>query len=295
VDTVERTGRRVSGPPASATLLCAIVSFQLGAALATRIFDHTGVVGAVFLRNAIGALLLLPFARPRLRGRDRRDLLPLVILGVLLATMNGCFYQALARLPQGVAVTIEFLGPLSVAVATSRRRLDLVWVFMAAAGVVMFTGTTDAHGAELTGLLFALGAAASWSGYILAVPRVGKLWPGYDGLAGSLVVSALLLAPLGARHAVGSLGSPRILGLAVAVGVFSTALPYMLEFSALRRMPARVYGVLTSLEPVAAAAVGLLVLGQHLRPIELLAGLLIVGASVGVTQTGRERAEITPT
>lgn len=295
MDTVERTGRRVSGPPASAILLCAIVSFQLGAALATRIFDHTGVIGAVFLRNAIGALLLLPFARPRLRGRDRRDLLPLVILGVLLATMNGCFYQALARLPQGVAVTIEFLGPLSVAVATSRRRLDLVWVFMAAAGVVMFTGTTDTQGAELTGLLFALGAAASWAGYIVAVPRVGKLWPGYDGLAGSLVVSALLLAPLGARHAVGSLGSPRILGLAVAVGVFSTALPYMLEFSALRRMPARVYGVLTSLEPVAAAAVGLLVLGQHLRPIELLAGLLIVGASVGVTQTGRERAEITPT
>ncbi len=295
MDTVERTGRRVSRPPASAILLCAIVSFQLGAAFATRIFDHTGVIGAVFLRNAIGALLLLPFARPRLRGRDRRDLLPLVILGVLLATMNGCFYQALDRLPQGVAVTIEFLGPLSVAVVTSRRRLDLVWVCMAAAGVVMFTGTTDIRGAELTGLLFALGAAASWSGYILAVPRVGKLWPGYDGLAGSLVVSALLLAPLGARHAVGSLGSPRILGLAVAVGVFSTALPYMLEFSALRRMPARVYGVLTSLEPVAAAAVGLLVLGQHLRPIELLAGLLIVGASVGVTQTGRERAEITPT
>jgi inner membrane transporter RhtA len=294
METVERATRRAANPPASAMLLGAIVSFQLGAALATRIFDHTGVIGAVFLRNAVGALLLLPFARPRLRGRGRRDLVPLVLLGVLLATMNGCFYQALDRLPQGVAVTVEFLGPLSVAVATSRRRLDLLWVAMAAVGVVLFTGSTDVRGAELVGLLFALGAAASWAGYILAVQRVGRLWPGYDGLAGSLVVSALLLAPLGAGRAVPALSDLRILGLAAAVGVFSTALPYMLEFSALRRMPARIYGVLTSLEPVAAAAVGLLVLGQHLRAIELVAGLLVVGASVGVTQTGRERAEITP-
>ena len=291
---VDRAGRRAGAPPATALLLLAIVSFQLGAALATHLFASAGVPGAVFLRNALGAAVLLPFARPRLRGRSRSDVASLVLLGVLLATMNGSFYEALDRLPQGVVVTVEFLGPLSVAVLTSRRRLDLVWVTMAAAGVVLFAGNVGGARTHLVGLLFGLAAAAAWAGYILAVQRVGRLWPGYDGLAGSLVVSALLLAPLGAGPALAAVATPRILALAVAVATFSTALPYMMEFSALRRMPARVYGVLTSLEPVAAAAMGLVVLGQHLRLVELVACVLVIGASIGAAQTGAGPAEITP-
>ena len=289
-----RTRARTGSPPAAGLLLLAIVFFQIGAALATKLFATAGVPGTVFLRNAIGAALLLPFARPRLRGRSRSDLLSLVLLGALLAIMNGSFYEALHRLPQGVVVTVEFLGPLTVAVLASRRRLDLLWVAMAAIGVVLFAGNIGTAGVHLVGLVFALGAATAWAGYILAVKRVGRLWPGYEGLAGGLVCSALLLAPFGGVSGVSVLDAPRPIVLALAVALFSTALPYMMEFSALRRMSARVYGVLTSLEPAAAAATGLVILGQHLRPVELVAGVLVVGASIGATQTGGERAEITP-
>ena len=280
--------------PAPALLLAAIVSFQVGAAGATHMFGRATVEGSVFLRTALGAVVLLVIARPVLRGRSRSDLWLLVLLGALLAGMNSAFYQAVDRLPLGVAVTVEFLGPLVVAVAASRRRLDLLWVGMAAVGVALFAGGPAGGSVTAAGLGFALLAAAAWAGYILVAKRVGHRWPGTQGLAVSLALAAVLLAPFGAVHGIAALSDPSLAALALGVSVFSTALPYTLELSALRRMSARVYGVLACFEPIVAAVVGRIVLSQSLTAWEALAAVMIVAASIGVTRESSERPEIAP-
>jgi inner membrane transporter RhtA len=292
--TVETYGQRADRVPAPALLIAAITSFQVGAALATHMFGSTGIQGAVFLRSGIGALLLLAVTRPRLRGRSRSDLLLLVLLGALLAMMNSCFYQAIDRLPLGIAVTVEFLGPLGVAVAASRRRLDVLWVVMAGIGIVLFAGAPSDSSVSAAGFAFALGAASAWAGYILAAKRVGVRWPGFEGLAVSLAFSAILLAPLGGAEGIEGLASGRIVLLALAVATFSTALPYSLELAALRQMPARVYGVLASLEPLIGAVIGLIVLGQTLSGWEALAATLVVAASIGASRSSSATPEIAP-
>lgn len=292
--TVEMYGRRADAVPAPVMLITAIVSFQVGAALATHMFDAAGVEGAVFLRCGLGALLLLAITRPQLRGRSRSDLLLLVLLGALLATMNSAFYQAVDRLPLGIAVTVEFLGPLGVAVAASRRRLDVLWVAMAGTGVAVFAGAPSDSSVTAAGLGFALVAAGAWAGYILTAKRVGTRWPGFEGLAVSLAVATVLLAPIGGADGISALPDGSVFVFAVAVAVFSTAFPYTLELAALRRMPARVYGVLASLEPVAGAAVGLIVLGQTLSAWEALAAVLVVTASIGAARSSSVKPEIAP-
>ena len=172
---MEMYGRRADSVPAPVMLITAIVSFQVGAALATHMFDATGVEGAVFLRCGLGALLLMAITRPQLRGRSGSDLLLLVLLGALLATMNSAFYQAVDRLPLGIAVTVEFLGPLGVAVAASRRRLDVLWVAMAGTGVALFAGAPSDSSVTAAGLGFALVAAGAWAGYILTAKRGGHV------------------------------------------------------------------------------------------------------------------------
>lgn len=286
--------RRVAQVPAPATLITAIVSFQVGAALVTHMFDSTGVQGAVFLRSALGACLLMAITRPTVHGRSRADLALLLLLGAILATMNSAFYQAIDRLPLGIAVTVEFVGPLGVAVAASRRRLDMVWVALAATGIVLFAGSPAGSSVTAAGLAFALGAAAAWAGYILVAKRVGTRWPGFAGLAVSLAVSSLLLAPSGAVDGISALNEPRILALAIAVATFSTALPYSLELSALRRMTPSLYGVLASLEPLVGAIVGLVVLGQTLSWWDALAALLVVTASAGASRSASTPPEIAP-
>ena len=209
--------------------------------------------------------------------------------------MNSGFYQAVARLPLGVVVTIEFLGPLGVAIATSRRRLDLLWVLLAAAGVVLFAGAPSDSAVNVAGFGFALVAAGAWAAYILTAKRVGARWPGFEGLAVSLALSALLLAPIGGVDGVSALTSATVIGLALGVAVFSTALPYTLELAALRQMSARVYGILTSLEPAVGALVGLIILGQTLTGWEVLAAALVVIASIGAARTSTTPPEIQPT
>jgi inner membrane transporter RhtA len=293
--TVETYGQRADAIPAPVTLVAAIVSFQVGAALATHLFAAAGVEGAVFLRSSIGALLLLAITRPTIRGRSRSDLLLLVVLGGLLATMNSAFYQAVDRLPLGIAVTVEFIGPLGVAVAASRRRVDVLWVVLAATGIALFAGAPSGSSVTAAGLAFALIAAAAWAGYILAAQRVGTRWPGFAGLAVGLSVSALLLAPIGGVDGISAMTtSASFVAIAVGVAVFSTALPYTLELAALRRMPARVYGVVASLEPVAGALVGLVVLGQTLSGWEALAAVFVVTASVGAARSATGTPEIAP-
>jgi len=271
--------------PSPVLVLGAIASVQLGAALAKLGFDRTGPVGMVTLRLAVGALVLLAVARPRLRGRGPGQLLPVLAFGVVLAGMNTSFYGAIDRIPIGIAVTIEFSGPLAVAVAGSRRLLDGVWVVLAAAGVVLLTrggGSLDPLGLGLAGV-----AGLGWACYILLSQRVGRGYPGVEGLALATAVAAVLVAPAGVAQAGGALADWRVLLVGVGVGLLSAAIPYSLEIEALRRLPARVFGVLMSLEPAVGALAGLVVLGEALRSHEVVAIALVCVASAGAAWAGR--------
>src|SRR5438270_7420485 len=228
---------------------------------------------------------MLAVARPRLSGRGRGDLMLAAAFGLVLAAMNATFYYALDRIPLGVAVTIEFIGPLTVALAGSRRRLDLLWVVLAALGVVLLTsggGHLDA-----VGVLLALLAGGFWAAYILLSQRVGRVFPGAAGLTLALVVGTIGLLPLGLVSAQGRLLEPSVLWRGALVAVLSSALPYSLELSALRRMRASVFGVLMSVEPAFAAMSGLVFLRQHLRLQEWLAIVCVMVASVGATRDAR--------
>lgn len=272
--------------PSPVLVLGAIASVQLGSALAKLRFDRTGPIGMVLLRLAVGALVLLAVARPRLRGRDRRQLLLVLAFGAVLAGMNSSFYAAIGRIPIGVAVTVEFAGPLAVAVAGSRRLLDGVWVALAAAGVVLLTrdggGALDPVGLGLAGL-----AGLGWACYILLSQRLGRSFPGVDGLALATAVAAVLVAPAGIVRAGGALADWQVLIVGVGVGLLSAAIPYSLEIEALRRLPTRVFGVLMSLEPAVGALAGLVVLGEALRSREVLAIALVCVASAGAAWAGR--------
>ncbi len=232
--------------------LGAIASVQVGATVARHLFAFLGPAGTVFLRVAFGAGILLAIARPRWPRFDARQWRAIVLFGLIVAGMNLCFYEAIARIPLGVAVTIEFVGPLGVAIAGSRRPLDLVWAAMAAAGVALlsFIGGT----VTTIGLLFALGAAAGWASYIVISQRVGRMVPGGDGLGFALAVGALALLPFGIAGAGGELLNVRNLGIGLVVAILSSAVPFSLEFAALRRLPRQLFGILMSLEPAMGAA-----------------------------------------
>jgi inner membrane transporter RhtA len=283
---IRRRASLVSHLPSPALVLGGIVSVQLGSALAKTLFDRAGPLGLVLLRLGIGALVLLALARPRPGGRDRRRLLLVIAFGAVLAAMNGTFYSAIDRIPIGVAVTVEFAGPLAVAVAGSRRLLDLVWVVLAATGVVLLT-RAGGGGPDPAGLALAGCAGACWAGYILLSQRVGRAFPGPDGLALATAVGALLITPLGVAQGGAALGEPRVLAAGAAVGLLSAAIPYTLEIEALRRLPARVFGVLMSLEPAVGALAGLVVLGEALRPREIAAIVLVSVASAGAAWADR--------
>jgi inner membrane transporter RhtA len=267
-------------------VLGAIASVQIGAAVATKLFPDVGPSGTVLLRLVLSAVLLLAFVRPTIRGRARGDLQLGVAYGVVLAAMNGVFYEALDRIPLGVAVTIEFIGPLAVAVLGSRRRIDFVWVALAAAGVVLLT-SDGGRSLDLVGVAFAAAAGVAWGLYILLAQRVGQVFPGASGLALALAVGAVVVAPFGLVGAGSRLWDAGVVGRGAAVAVLSSAVPYSLELFALRRMRTSVFGVLMSLEPAMAAMSGLVFLGQHLRWREWVAVALVVVASGGATRTGR--------
>jgi len=275
-----RGARIGGGAPAPFLMVAAMLSFQLGAAVATGLFNQVGIPATAFLRNAVGGLLLVAVARPDLR-RPAAEIAWLGVFGAELALMNLVFYEAIQRIPLGVAVTVEFLGPLSVALLGSRRLRDVVWVLLAGAGIALFAGLPTSGGLSALGLLFALLAGAAWAAYIFTAQRVGRAWAGSQGLAAGMLASAVLLAPTGIGRAASVSASS---GLTIAaLGVLSAALPFSLEMSALRRLTARAYGVLASLEPAIATVVGVVALGQSLHPTEALATLLVVTASVGAT------------
>ncbi|WRH26568.1 EamA family transporter [Arthrobacter sp. JZ12] len=264
-------------------MITAVLSVQFGAALARTQFDAVGPTGAVLLRLFFGALILLAAVRPRVGSWKREQWAAAAVLGVALAGMNSLIYLAIGIIPIGVAVTLEFTGPLLLALVQTRRLADALWALLAFAGVLLL-GADGGGDLPLPGILFALGAGAFWVLYILASARVGKLVPGVGGLAVSMAIGAVLALPFGTTAAAGGvLGSPLVLPVFVAVALLSSALPYALEMLALRRLSTRVFGVLSALGPAMAAVAGLLVLGQTLGARELVALALVTVASVGVT------------
>jgi inner membrane transporter RhtA len=273
--------------PAPALVLVAIASVQVGSAVARTIFDVTGANGAVLLRLALGGALLVAVVRPRVRRWSRQQLGAAALLGLTMGAMNVAFYLSIRTVPLGVAVTVEFIGPLLVALVQTRRTRDLLCVVLAGAGVALL-GLDGGADVPLGGLALALLAGLFWGGYILASARVGRLVPGLDGLAVALVVAALLALPAGAEGATKALTEPAVLAAAAAVALLSSVIPYTLELVALREIPTRVFGVLMSLEPAAAALAGLAVLGQRLGSRELVALALVSLASLGVTLGRRD-------
>ncbi len=274
---------RIPPAPPVALVLTGIGSVQFGAALATTLFDELGPSGTTLLRLVFAAAILVGLWRPDPRAYTSAQLRLAGLLGLVLGLMNLSFYLALDRLPLGVAVTIEFVGPLGVAVATSRRRTDLAWAALAAGGILLLANPGGSS-IDPLGLAFILLAAACWAAYILLSQRAGPSFEGGRGLALAMVVAVLVPLVPGVIGGGGALLNPRLLVLAAGVGVLSSVIPYSLEFEALRRMPANVFGVLMSLEPGVAALAGFLVLGQALGPRELAAIALVVAASVGVTR-----------
>ncbi|MER5623085.1 DMT family transporter [Streptosporangium sp. NPDC002544] len=271
--------------PPSGLVLLAILSVQVGAGFAKDLFAQLPPSAVVFLRIATGALIMGMIARPRLKGLTRADLAASAAFGLTLGLMNLSFYEALARLPMGIAVAIEFLGPLGVAVAASRRRLDLLWVVLAASGVVLLAPWgTSASRISWAGIAFALVAGACWAGYILLAASVGRRFPGATGLSLAMIISCVLTAPFGITSGGADLLRPELLLIGVGVGLLSSVIPYSIELEALRRMPKRVFGILMSLEPAAAALVGLLVLGEVLQVREWAAIGCVVIASAGATR-----------
>jgi inner membrane transporter RhtA len=288
---MEPKARTTTSPQARAVVLVlgGVVSVQVGAAFATGLFDEAGPAGTVFLRIAFAALILLALWRPTVRGLARQQLRDIALFGFVLAAMNFSFYLALDRIPLGIAVTLEFVGPLAVAIGLSRRRADLLWAGLAAAGIVLLSPSPSGS-LSLPGAGLALLAGGFWAAYILLSARIGRSMPGAGPLALAMTFGAVLLIPAGVAHA-GDLADPGVLAAGLAIAVLSSAIPYSVELEALRTIPRGTFGVLMSLEPAVAATVGFVVLGQDLAASEVVAIGLVVAASAGALRTAPPPAE----
>lgn len=266
-------------------ILGAVASVQLGAAAATTLFDEVGPSGTVLYRLLFAAALLLAIWRPRLGRVDRESLKLAALFGVTLAGMNLCFYEALDRIPLGIAVTFEFVGPLGVALASSRRATDLLWVALAAGGILLLSNPSG--GADAAGIGLALAAGAFWAAYILLSSRIGRVFEGGEGLALAMAVAAVLMLAPGTAEGGSELLDPALLGVGAGVALLSSVIPYSLELEALRRLSVGTFGVLMSLEPGVAAAVGLVALGQDLSASEVAGISLVAVASAGALSASR--------
>jgi inner membrane transporter RhtA len=306
-----RPAATLGAVPPSALVLTGIISVQVGAGLAARMFGQVTPAVMTGLRLWSSALLVAAFGgrelarslRDLVRKRAWRDAAVAVAFGVTLGIMNFSIYQSFARIPLGIAVTIEFLGPLAVAVASSRRLIDLAWVGLAGAGVALLSngwaslahgsgrgGPADA-GLAVSGVAFALVAAACWAAYIVLSASTGRRFPGSSGLVIAMVIAAIVATPVtvvqgSAGH--GSVLRPAVLATGVAVGLLSSVIPYRLELEALRRIPARVFGIWMSLEPAAAAMVGLVLLSEALAPREWAAIVCVMVACAGAARGAAE-------
>ncbi|WP_442811801.1 EamA family transporter [Streptomyces sp. NBC_01288] len=291
-DSTAAPSRRGSLGPVG-LVLAGGISVQFGGALAVTLMPRVGALGVVTLRLLVAAVVLLVICRPSLRGHSRADWSTVVVFGITMAAMNGLFYQSLARIPLGPAVTLEVLGPLALSVLTSRRALNAVWAGLALAGVFLLGGGGFSS-LDPVGVAFALGAGAMWATYIIFSARTGRRFPQADGLALAMVVAAVVFLPLGIAESGTKLLNPTTIALGSAVAILSSVLPYTLELLALRRLPSSTFAILMSLEPAVAATAGFLILHQALSVPEAMAITLVIAASMGAvrTQVGRGKAKV---
>jgi inner membrane transporter RhtA len=287
---VTTTARRGDATVGAVLVLGGAISIQSAAAIAVGVFHPIGAASASGFRFAFGAVVLLVAVRPSLRGRSRDGWLGIVAFGLAAACMNLCFFQALARLPLGTAVSIEFLGPFALAVVAGSGRRHALYALGGLVGVVLLA--RPGGGVTLLGALFAAGAAVGWAGYTLASKRLGSVTDGVDGLALALCVAALLTVPFSVP-AVHEL-TWSLVGRLSAMSVLGVVVGFALELLALRRLEAAQVAVLLSLNPAVAFAVGWLALGQHVHLTALVGGLLVVAAGVGVTSDARRAATLLP-
>jgi inner membrane transporter RhtA len=273
-----------------ASLLVAMLSVQIGAALVKGLFPQVGVAGATSLRLAIASLMLLAVWRPWRKLPKARETRSLLIYGVAMGVMNLCFYSALTRIPLGITVALEFTGPLAVAMAASRRAVDFVWVALAALGLVALLPLGLGH-APLSpaGIAFALAAGACWALYIIFGQKAGSLHGGMTAALGT-VIGAIVIIPFGVAQAGAALLDPKLLPVACGVALLSSALPYSLEIFALTRLPTRTFGVLMSGEPALGALSGWCFLHERLSLVQWAAVASIMLASAGSTLTSRRAA-----
>ncbi|MBO4208237.1 EamA family transporter [Micromonospora echinofusca] len=277
---------RPDAVPPPLLMLLGMVSTQVGAAVAKQLFGSTGPGGTTTLRLGLGALVLLVMVRPALR-LTRRALGLVVAFGVAMAVMNLTFYAALSRVPLGVAVTVGFAGPLLVSLVGSRRWTDVAWAVLAGTGVLLLAGLGGVP-ADPLGLLLCGLTAVGWAGYVLLGKAMSGHVDGSRGLALGMAVGALCVLPFGVLTDGAGLLDPRILVLGLGVALLSSVLPYSAELAALRRMPARVFAVLLSLEPAVAALVGALLLHELLAWSQVAGIGCVVGAALGATLARRE-------
>ena len=270
-------------PPAPVLVIGAIASTQVGAALAKGLIQELGPIGTVFLRIGLAAVVLLMIQRPQLKGYTRANYFLLILFGLGLGAMNLCFYAAIERIPLGIAVTLEFVGPLGVATANSKRLLDRLWILLAAAGIVLLA-PVEGSTLDPLGVILALVAGGFWGAYILLSARVGRVFAKEGGLtlaASAMATAAVVLLPMGVLSAGMTLLNLKVLAVGLGVAMLSSAVPYSLELEALRKLPIGVFGVLMSLEPAIATLVGLILLGEKLEARAMIAVLLVTIAAVG--------------
>lgn len=275
-----------------AVLIAAMFCFQLGAVIAKGLFPLVGAAGTTALRMALASLVLLAVWRPWRMHLRRRDLRVIVIYGLAMGCMNLCFYLSLSSIPLGIAVALEFAGPLALAMAASRRTVDFVWILMAALGLLALLPLgMSSQSLPASGVLYALAAGFFWALYIFYGRKAGAAHGGQTTALG-MVVGAIVVVPIGAAQAGAQLFSPAILPAALGVALLSSALPYSLEMLAMPRLPTRTVGVLMSLDPALGALSGLVFLGERLSWIQWAAILSIMAASAGSAATNRREPPV---
>lgn len=268
--------------------MLSIASTQLGSAIAKTLFSTLSPAAVVLLRVGFAAVVLLVLWRSQIKGIQRKNYRALILFGLSLGLMNLSFYLAIERIPIGIAVALEFIGPLGVAIANSRRLLDLLWVVLAGCGIVLLS-PIGGLSVNLTGIILALTAGGFWAAYILLSAKVGQAVPGGVGLALAMAVAAIVMLPIGIVTGGSALLNPQMLLIGFGVAILSSAIPYSFELEALRWMPVRVFGVLLSLEPVAAAAIGFIVLRETLELRAIMAISLVTIAAGGASLYGSGR------
>jgi inner membrane transporter RhtA len=269
-------------------VLAGLVCQEVGAGVAVTLFPQVGALGMVALRLSFSAIILAVAFRPSLRRRSRSDWLTVVGFGLVLAVMNALFYEAIARIPLGTAVTIEFLGPLVLSVVVSRRASAWLWAVLALLGVGLL-GRQGFENLDPLGVVFALAAGAMWVSYILLSARTGRHFARLDGLAIAMAVGAVVSIPFGAVTAGPTLVAPHVLLFGLAVAVLSSAIPYALELLALRRLPSSTFSILLSLAPALAAVAGFVILHQVLDVLDALAIAFVIVASMGAVRAAARR------